>query len=112
MATEEKEKSMTLKFTVGKAGLALGKAHENEDYVDLKDGQVWKKLKYVTDGIVGTWRWGNLVETVFQDELAFGEFWAHTDQRASGDGEDPDIDDDLHRVEEVDVTTKVWKDVK
>lgn len=102
---------MTLKFTVGKAGLTLDKNDESEDYVVLKDGQVWKRLKYVTDDIVGTWRWGNLVETVFQDELAPGEFWARTDQRASGDGEDPDIDDDYVRVEQVEVTVKVWKEV-
>lgn len=75
MATEEKEEQMTLKFTVGKAGLSLGEGNESEDYVVLGGGQVWKRLKYVTDGIVGTWRWGNLVETIFQDELALRGFF-------------------------------------
>jgi len=101
-----------LKFTAGKDGISLGENGDDEDYLILKDGKPWKRLKYVTDDIVGTWRWGNYVETIFQDELAPDEFWARTDMKASGDGDDPDIDDDYYRVEKVVISKTIWKEMK
>lgn len=112
MATEEKEKQMSdLKFTDGTNGVVVDRDGLEEAAV-FKDGQLWKRLVFVSEDIDGEWRWGVDATLYFQDEMAPGEFWSRSDRRSSGDESSTEYGRDYVRVEQVEVITKVWKEVK
>lgn len=90
---------------------------------DLLKELVWESEGEELDGwrvrsneLVDTWRWGT-IHTLVIEELATGDLYGYTHQRASGDGDYRSIDDEgpdveLKPMRAVETVTFTFEEIK